>query len=290
MKEPFDIWWDENMTGFGVSDELRKLLSKAFAGGMEASSGMKSVTVKPMSYTALRNHIAEGGFDPYSIGDPEFVAVWPLPPVMVKEHIHRATPATSVHSSPTEKLRSFMGDIKWGDAKEPEPIVPSTTTYDPSSDTWKTRTGSAYYVGGGGGGGLGGGVLTTSTVGAEKWHTTEMYDDMSREERDREMTRIADLMRKKIDESVLDKVRESVRMTTGGMATRPVEYKLAEHQNEHIIAHRNFVEAMSSHKDKILSEKQRVVLAKKKKRLKDKAVADRIDELAKIFEDKNERA
>jgi hypothetical protein len=265
MKEPFDIWWDENMTGFGVSDELRKLLANAFAGGMEASSGMKSVTVKPMSYTALRNHIAEGGFDPYSIGDPEFVAVWPLPPVMAKEHIHRATPATSVHSSPTEKLRSFMGDVAWGDLPVTfSPPTTSKTMYEPSTDTWKTRTGS-----------------TDRIIGAEEWHTIQAYDDMSREERDREMSRIADLMRKKIDESVIEKIRSS---------TGRVEHKLAEHQNEHIIAHRNFVEAMSSHKDKILSEKQRVVLAKKKKRLKEKAVADRIDELAKIFEDKNERA
>jgi len=267
MKEPFDIWWDENMIGFGVSDELRKLLANAFAGGMEASSGMKSVTVKPMSYTALRDHIAEGGFDPYSIGDPEFVAVWPLPPVMVKEHIHRATPATSVHSAPTEKLRSFMGDIKWGDVEEPDGVpFPSSATklYDPAADTWKTRTGS-----------------TARVIGAEEWHTTEAYADMSREEREREMTVIAEMLRKKVDESVIEKIRSS---------TGRVAYKLAEHQNEHIIAHRNFVEAMSSHKDKILSEKQRVVLAKKKKRLKDKAVADRIDELAKTFEDKNERA
>jgi hypothetical protein len=104
---------------------------------------------------------------------------------------------------------------------------------------------------------------------------------MSREERDQEMERIADLIRAKVDARVFDKISKS---------TERVEHKLAEHQNEHIIAHRQFVEAISSKKDKILSDKQRVVLAKKKKKLKDKAIADRIGELAKIFEDKNERA
>jgi hypothetical protein len=233
---------------------------------------MKSVAVKKISYVNLMRHIKSGRFDPYQVGEPEFVAIWPLPVSMADAE------AIKSPLRPTEKLRSFMGDIKWGDAKEPElaPIVPSTTTYDPSSDTWKTRTGSAYYVGGGGGGGLGGGVLTTSTVGAEKWHTTEMYDDMSREERDREMTRIADLMRKKIDESVLEKVRK---------LTPSAEHKLSEYQNEHIIAHRDFVESMA-HPKNILTDEQRKALAKKKKRLKDKAVADRIGKLAKIFEDK----
>jgi hypothetical protein len=257
MKEPFDIWWDENMTGFGVSDELRKLLANAFAGGMEASSGMKSVAIKKMSYVNLMRYIHDKDRDPHEIGEPEFVAIWPLPPSMAANE-----PPIPRVPTPTEKLRSFMGDIKWGDAKETDvvPFPPLATPYDPASDTWKTRTGS-----------------TDRIIGAEVWHTTDTYVGMSREERDREMTRIADLIRKKVDASVLEKIR-------------PVEYKLAEHQNEHIIAHREFVEAMSSHKDKILSEKQRVVLAKKKKRLKDKAVADRIDELAKIFEDKNERA
>lgn len=273
MKEPFEIWWGENMGGFGVSDELKKLLAKAFAGGMEASSGMKSVAIKKMSLPALNRLLAETGHDPSKVGEPKFVAIWPMPPSMAVDEAVRHIPP------PVEKPKSFMGDIRWGDAKEPEflPIVPSTTTYDPSSDTWKTRTGSAYYVGGGDGG-------SSATLG--KWHTAETYADMSREEREREMAVIADMLKKKIDESVLDKVRGSVGMTTGGMPIRPVEHKLSEHQNEHIIAHRQFVESMSSQKDKILSEKQRVVLAKKKKRLKDKAMADRIDELAKIFEDK----
>jgi hypothetical protein len=262
MKEPFEIWWDENMMGFGVSDELRKLLANAFAGGMEASSGMKSVAVKKISYVNLMRHIHDKDRDPHEVGEPEFVAIWPLPPSMADEEARKPrTPSLA----PTEKLRSFMGDVAWGDLPVTfSPPTTSKTMYEPSTDTWKTRTGS-----------------TDRFISAEEWHTTEAYDDMSREERDREMTRIADLIRARIDESVLEKIRSS---------PRPVEYKLAEPQNEHIIAHRNFVEAMSSHKDKILSEKQRVVLAKKKKRLKDKAVADRIDELSKIFEDKNERA
>ena len=169
MKEPFDIWWDENMTGFGVSDELRKLLANAFAGGMEASSGMKSVAVKKMSYTDLRYYLDKEGRDPYQIGEPEIVAIWPLPPAMAKEIIHRPV-ATSVHSSPTEKLRSFMGDIKWGDLPTAfSPPKTSAEVYDPSADTWKTRTGS-----------------TDRIIGAEVWHTTETYEDMSREERDRD--------------------------------------------------------------------------------------------------------
>jgi hypothetical protein len=259
MKEPFDIWWDKNMTGFGVSDELRKLLANAFAGGMEASSGMKSVAIKRMSLPALNRLLMETGHDPSKVGEPKFVAIWPMPPSMVVDEALRHMPP------PVEKPKSFMGDVAWGDLPVTfSPPTTSKTMYEPSTDTWKTRTGS-----------------TDRIISAKEWHTTEAYDDMSREDRDREMTRIADLIRKKVDESVIEKIRES---------TGRVAYKLAEHQNEHIIAHRNFVEAMSSHKDKILSEKQRVVLAKKKKRLKDKAVADRIDELAKIFKDKNERA
>lgn len=267
MKEPFDIWWEENMGGFGVSDELKKLLAKAFTGGMEASSGMTSVPIRKMSYTELKHHIGKGGFDPHHIGEPEIVAIWPLPPSMAKDRIHPT--GIAYPASPTEKLKSFMGDVAWGDEPKSAPL--SKTMYDPSSDTWHTRTvgSDSHYVGGGGG------FLTTSTVGAEAWNKAEMYDDMSREERDREMTRIADLIRAKIDERVLDKVRESVRMTTGGMPTRRVEYKLDEYQNEHIIAHRDFVESMSYPKN-ILTDEQRKTIAMKKKEM-----SDRISKLAK---------
>jgi hypothetical protein len=253
MKEPFDIWWEENMNGFGVSDELRKLLANAFAGGMEASSGMKSVAVKKMSYPDMMKYVSESGFTPYHIGDPEVVAIWPLPPSMAKEIIHHPVPATSVHSSPKEKLRSFMGDIKWGDVEEADEVFSPTIAakqYDPSTDTWKTRTGS-----------------TSRVVGAEEWHTIKSYDDMSRDDREREMATIAEMLRKRIDESVLERVSES---------TGLVGHKLAEHQNEHIIAHREFVEGMSSHKDKIMSDAQRALLAAKKKEM-----SDRINKLAK---------
>lgn len=171
MKEPFEIWWEENMVGFGVSDELRKLLAKAFTGGMEASSGMKSVPIRKMSLPALERHIAMAGLDTHKVGEPEIIAVWPMPPSMaVGEALLHIPP-------PVEKPKSFMGDIRWGD---PVRDVPSTTTYDPSSDTWKTRTGSSVR-----------------TVGAEVWHTAETYADMSREEREREMAVIADMLKKK---------------------------------------------------------------------------------------------
>ena len=252
MKEPFEIWWEENMGGFGVSDELKKFLAKAFAGGMEASSGMKSVSIKKMSYTDLKNHIGKGGFDPHHIGEPEIVAIWPLPPSMAKDRIHPT--GIPFPSSPTEKLKSFMGDIHWGDAKEPE-VVPFTTSdtrlYDPALDMWKTRTGSSVR-----------------TVGSEVWHTAETYADMSREEREREMAVIADMLKKKIDESVLDKVRGSVGMTTGGMTTGLIPPK-------HLYDHMDFVASMS-HPKKILTEEQRDALAMKKKEM-----SDRINKLAK---------
>ncbi len=248
------------MTGFGVSDELRKLLANAFAGGMEASSGMKSVSIKKMSYTDLREYIDKEGRDPYHVGEPEIVAIWPLPLSMVKDRIHTSA-SIPPPSSPAEKLRSFMGDVSWGEEKM------SKTMYDPTADTWHTRTvgsGSHYVGGGGGSGGVG---STARIIGAEEWHTVEEYDDMSREDREREMSRIADLIRKRIDESVLERVSES---------TGLVGHKLAEHQNEHIIARREFVEAMSSHKDKVMSDAQRALLVAKKKEM-----SDRINKLAK---------
>lgn len=251
MKEPFEIWWEENMVGFGVSDELRKLLANAFAGGMEASSGMKSVAVKKMSYHDLVNHIRLNRLDAYAIGDPEIVAIWPLPPSMAKDKILPA--AIPVDPSLPEKPKSFMGDIHWGDPvrDEPKSVPLSKTMYDPSSDTWKTRTGSSVR-----------------TVGAEVWHTAETYADMSREEREREMAVIADMLKKKIDESVLDKVRGSVGMTTGGMTTGLIPPK-------HLYDHRDFVKSMVFSKD-ILTTEQRETLAMKKKEM-----SDRISKLAK---------
>ena len=267
MKEPFEIWWEENMGGFGVSTELKNLLSKAFTGGMEASSGMKSVPIRKMSLPALERHIAMAGLDTHKVGEPEIIAVWPMPPSMAVDEALRHIPP------PVEKPKSFMGDIRWGD---PVPIVPSTTTYDPSSDTWHTRTvgDGSHYVGGGGGSGgglgvgFGGGVLTTSTVGAEVWNTAETYADMSREEREREMAVIADMLKKKIDESVLEKFGASVGMTTGGMTTGLIPPK-------HLYDHRDFVTSMS-HPKKILTDEQRKTLAMKKKEM-----SDHINKLAK---------
>ena len=250
MKEPFEIWWGENMGGFGVSDELKKLLAKAFAGGMEASSGMKSVSVKKISYINLMRHIKSGDFDPYQVGEPEFVAIWPLPPSMAEDEPARAMlPRRPPEPSPTERLKSFMGDVAWGD--EPKSVPLSKTMYDPSTDTWHTRTGS-----------------TDRIVGAEVWHTAETYADMSREEREREMAVIADMLKKKIDESVLDKVRGSVGMTTGGMITGLIPPK-------HLYDHMDFVASMS-HPKKILTDEQRKTLAMKKKEM-----SDHINKLAK---------
>lgn len=74
--------------------------------------------------------------------------------------------------------------------------------------------------------------------------------------------------RKKIDESVLDKVRGSVGMTTGGMTTGLIPPK-------HLYDHRDFVKSMVFSKD-ILTTEQRETLAMKKKEM-----SDRISKLAK---------
>ena len=82
----FQAWWDLNMQGFGVSDELEKLLAKAFEGGVEAATGMVKSDVQIVDIMGLGDAMRKAGGGINDVGTPQYVVMWPTPPEVRKAY------------------------------------------------------------------------------------------------------------------------------------------------------------------------------------------------------------
>jgi hypothetical protein len=85
MGEQFQAWWDLNMQGFGVSDELEQLLAKAFEGGIEAATGMVKSDLQVIDIMGLGDAMRKTAGGINDVGTPQLVVLWPTPPKVREE-------------------------------------------------------------------------------------------------------------------------------------------------------------------------------------------------------------